>query len=94
MEGKDKILTTDVPIPKPAPFYVSLFIHGHKLNNYIIDSKVLENIMSSSIAKALDLPITQPLGKCYSMDSKQDPLVGHIKNAQVTLPKFLEKRIV
>lgn len=76
-----------IPIfePKPDPFYVSLFVNGHRLNNCIIDFGASDNIMSSIAAKALGLSLTKTFGRCYSMDSKQIPLVGQIKDEQVTL---------
>ena len=40
--------------------------------------------MLAAVAKALDLPLTKIFGKCYSMDSKQVPLKGQIKDAQVS----------
>lgn len=49
--------------------------------------------MLAVVAKALDLPLTKTFGKCYSMDSKQVPLVGQIKDAQVSLAAFPKKRI-
>ena len=61
---------------KLDPFYVSLFLHGFKLSNCIIDSGASNNIMPNAVAKALDLPLTKTFGKCYSMDSKQVPSIG------------------
>lgn len=78
---------------KPDPFYVSLFLHGFKLRNCIIDSGASNNIMPTTVAKFLDLPLIKTFGKCYSMDSKQVPLVGQIKDAQVSLAAFLHKRV-
>ena len=49
--------------------------------------------MPRTTAKALDLPLIKTFGKCYLMDSKQVPLVGQIKDAQVYLPTFPKKRI-
>ena len=49
--------------------------------------------MPTAVAKALDLPLTKTFGKCYSMDSKQVPLIGQIKHAQVSLVEFPQKRI-
>lgn len=49
LEIKEPIinLESSEPVPvieKPEPFYVSLFIHGHKLSNCIIDSRASDNI--------------------------------------------------
>lgn len=49
--------------------------------------------MPSTVAKALGLSLTKSFGKCYSMDSKQIPLLGQIKDAQVVLASHLDKRI-
>lgn len=77
---------------KPEPFYISLFINGHKLNNCIIDSGASVNIMPSVVAEALGLSLTKTFGMCYSMDSKQIPLLGQIKDAQVVLASHPDKR--
>lgn len=72
---------------------MSLFINGHKLNNCIIDSGASENIMPSSVAKSLGLSLTKTFGRCYSMDSKQIPLLGQVKDAQVALATYPSKRV-
>ena len=61
---------------KLNPFYIPLFVHGHKLRNFIIDSGASDNIMPSIVAKSLDIPLTKTFGKCYAMDFKQVPLIG------------------
>lgn len=66
---------------KPEPFYVSLYFNGHKLSNCIIDFGASDNVMPSTVAEALGLTLTKTFGKCYSMDSKQVPLLGQIKDA-------------
>lgn len=78
---------------KPEPFHVSLYINGHKLSNCIIDSGASNNVMPSVVAKFLGLTLTKTFGKCYSMDSKQVPLLGQIKDAQVALVTHPTKRI-
>ena len=89
----DKV-SPELSFPKsPNPFYVSLFLHGFKLSNCIIDSGSSDNIMPTVLAKAFDLPLTNTFGKCYSMDSKQVPLIGQIKDAQVSLVTYPQKRI-
>lgn len=82
-----------VPDQRLEPFYVSLFINGFKLNNCIIDSRAFDNIMPSTVAKALGLSLTKTFGKCYSMDSKQIPLLCQIKDAQVSLAVHPNKRV-
>ena len=78
---------------KPGPFYISLFINGNRLSNCIIDSGASDNVMPTSVAKALGLPLTKAFGRCYSMDAKQVPLVGQIKDAQVALAAYPSKRL-
>lgn len=63
------------------------------MNNCIIDSGASDNIMPSIVAKALGLSLTKTFGKYYSMDSKQIPLLGQIKDAQVVLASHPDKRI-
>lgn len=84
MSVNESIRPSHVPDQKPEPFYVSLFINGYKLNNYIIDLGASNNIMPSTVAKALGLTLTKTFGKCFSMDSKQIPLLGQTKDAQVS----------
>ena len=82
------------PGQKPDPFYISLYINGCKLSNCIIDSGASDNVMPYSIAKALGLNLTKMHGRCYSMDAKQFPLLGQIKDAQVTLASHPEKKLL
>ena len=49
--------------------------------------------MPASIAKALGLPLTKTFGHYYSMDEKQVPLLGQIKDAQVFLVAYPSKRL-
>lgn len=58
------------PSQKPNPFYVSLYVNGHKLSNYIINFRVFDNVMPSSISHALGLTLTKTFGFFYSMDAK------------------------
>ena len=50
--------------------------------------------MPYSIAKALGITLTNVHGRCYSIDAKQVPLLGHIKDAQVALVSHLEKKLL
>lgn len=78
---------------KPDPFYISLYIAGCKLSNYIIDSGSSDNVMPSKVAHALGLSLNKPTGKVFSMESKQVPLVGQIKDAQVVLAAHPQKKL-
>ncbi|XP_057856711.2 uncharacterized protein LOC131066053 [Cryptomeria japonica] len=57
-------------------------------------AKASNNIMPSAVAKALALSLTKTFGKCYSMDSKQIPLLGQIKDVQVALAKGTPEDVV
>lgn len=48
--------------------------------------------MPQPIAKALS-KLTKIFGCCYSMDRKQVPLVGQVKDVQTILYACLEKRL-
>jgi hypothetical protein len=87
------IVLVSSPNKKIDPFYISLFINGNKLSNCIIDSRASDNVMSSSIAKALGILLTKTFSHCYSMDAKQVPLFGQIKDAQVSLAAYPFKRL-
>lgn len=68
-----KTMQTRLMVEKPSPFYVSMFIHGHRLSNCIPDSGASDNIMLATVAKAIDFPLTKTFGKFYVIDSKQVP---------------------
>ena len=82
---KDSTVLATSPGQNPEPFYISLYINGCKLSNCIIDLGTSDNVMPYSVAKALGLNLTKVHGRCYLMDSKQVPLLGQIKDAQVAL---------
>ena len=50
--------------------------------------------MPYSVAKALGLNLTKVNERCYSMDAKQVPLLGQIKDARVALAAHLEKKLL
>lgn len=50
--------------------------------------------MPYPIAKALDLTLTKVHGRFYSMDAKQVPLLGKIKDAQVALATHSKKKLL
>lgn len=91
---EESIVLATSPGQKPDPFYVSLYINRCKLSNYIIDSGASDNVMPFSVAKALGLSLTKVDEKCYSMDAKKVPLLGQIKDAQVTLASHPEKKLL
>ncbi|KAH9307485.1 hypothetical protein KI387_035396, partial [Taxus chinensis] len=66
----------------------------HKLSNCVIDSGALDNVMPTKVAHALGLTLTCTYGSCYSMESKEVPLVGRIKDAQVAFATLPEKRVL
>ena len=92
MSEKESFTATSVS-DKPNPFYVSLYIAGCKLSNCIIDSGASDNVMPSKVAHALGLSLNKPSGKVYSMEAKQVPLVGQLKDAQVALVVHPEKKL-
>lgn len=49
--------------------------------------------MPSAVAKVLGLSLTKTFSRCYSMDSKQIPLLGQIKDPQVVIASHTDKRI-
>ncbi|KAH9299427.1 hypothetical protein KI387_031109, partial [Taxus chinensis] len=49
------------------------------------------NVMPFKVAHALGLTLTHAFGSCYSMESREVPLVGRIKDAQVTFTALPEK---
>ena len=94
LNQEDSIMLATSPGKKLDPFYISLYINRCKLSNCIIDLGVSDNVMPYSIAKALDLNLTKVHGRCYSMDSKQVPLLGQIKDAQVALASHPERKLL
>lgn len=44
---------------KPNPFYIFLYINGHRLSNRIMYSRALENVIHFELAKSLELPLNQ-----------------------------------
>ncbi|KAH9299761.1 hypothetical protein KI387_031443, partial [Taxus chinensis] len=51
------------------------------------------NVMPIKVANSLGLTLTRASGLCYSMESKEVPLVGKINDAQVDLPEFPDKKV-
>lgn len=69
----------------PNLFYISLLLNGQKLSNGIIDFGVSDSTMPKPIEKSLNLELTKTFGCCYSMDGKQVPLVGQVKELVVSI---------
>ncbi|KAH9310836.1 hypothetical protein KI387_025871 [Taxus chinensis] len=86
--------TVTSPNEKIKPFYVTLLIASHKLNNCVIDSGASDIVMPAKVAHALGLTLTQTYGSYYSMESREVPLVGRIKYAQVAFVAFPEKEVL
>lgn len=90
----NNLVTIPSYVPRKIdPFYISLLINGFKLSNYVIDSKAPDNVMPLKVANALDLTLTKTFGHCYSMENKQVPLIGQIKDAQFSFASFHNKKI-
>ncbi|KAH9288089.1 hypothetical protein KI387_032206, partial [Taxus chinensis] len=53
-----------------------------------------DNVMPAKVAHALGLTLTHTYGSCYSMESKEVPLVGRIKDAQVAFAALPEKKVL
>lgn len=68
-QEEDSLVLATSPGQKPGSFYVSLFLNGHKLSNYIIDSGASNNVMPSSVGCTLKLTLTKKFIYCYSMDA-------------------------
>ena len=93
-DQEDSSVLATSPGQKPDPFYISLYINGYKLSNCIIDSRASDNVMPYFVSKALGLNLTKVHGRCYSMDVKQVPLLGQIKDVQVALASHPEKKLL
>ena len=91
---EDSTILATSPRKKPDPFYISLYINGCKLNNYIIDLAALDNVMPYYVAMALGLNLTKVHERCYSMAAKKVPLLEQIKDAQVALASHLKKKLL
>ncbi|KAH9315761.1 hypothetical protein KI387_024388, partial [Taxus chinensis] len=62
------------------------------LSNCILDSGASDNVVPAKVADALGLTLTKTIKRCYSME-RQVPLIKQIKDAQVVLATFLDKRL-
>ena len=75
------------------PFFISLLVNGFKLSNCVIDSGASDNVMPAKVATALGLEMTKTFSRCFSMENKQVPLIGQIKDAQYAFAVYPEKKI-
>lgn len=85
---QNNLVASPSRVEKIEPFYISLLINGYKLSNYVIDSGASNNVMPSKVANSLGLTLTKTFGRCFSMDNKQVPLIGQIKDAQFAFASF------
>lgn len=76
------------------PFYVTLQVNDKLIKNYMIDSSASTNIMPFKIMKEIRLQAIQTYGKCFSMDSREVPIVGVVNEVPFRLVTFLEKNYV
>lgn len=90
---QNNLVTFPSPVEKIEPFYISLLINGYKLSNCVINSGASDNVMPSKVVNALGLTLTKTFGRYFSMDNKQVPLIGQIKDAQFSFAAFPEKKI-
>lgn len=90
----NNLITIPSSIPrKVEPFYISLVMNGFKLSNRVIDSGALDNVIPSKVGQCLRIKFNQIFGNCYSMENKQVPLVGKVKDAQFAFVYFPKKWI-
>ena len=64
-QDEDSIILATSPNQKIDPFYISLFINGNRFSFWIIDLGAFDNVMPTSVAKELGLPLTKTFGRCY-----------------------------
>lgn len=68
-----------------------ILINNHKLSNYIANQGASHNAMLPSVSNAQGLPLTKTINRCHSIDAKEVPLVGQIKDAHVASIAHLAK---
>jgi len=72
-----------------VPFYITLNVHDHLLNNFMLDSGASHNLMPKIIMEKLGLQINKPYQDLYSFDSRKAKCLGMIKDLVVNLAQFL-----
>jgi hypothetical protein len=77
-----------------APFYITLTMHDHLLQNYMLDSGASHNLMPKVIMENLGLEITRPYQDLYLFDSRKVKCLGMIKDLVVNLAKIPVKNIL
>lgn len=78
---------------KNDPFYISLLARRYRLNNYIIYSGDFVNVIPIKVSNDFGFKLKWESGSCYSMELKEVPIIGNIKDTQVALAKFLDKKL-
>jgi hypothetical protein len=77
-----------------APFYITLTVHDHLLQNCMLDSGASHNLMPKIIMEKLGLEITRPYQDLYSFDSRKVKCLGMIKDLVVNLAQIPVKSIL
>jgi hypothetical protein len=75
------------------PFFVSLSINGLCLNNCMIDSSDLENVMPLKDMKQLGLKVTRPYKNVCGIESKIIKVYGLIIDLEVYLVAYPDVNI-
>jgi hypothetical protein len=76
------------PKDKNLPFYLSLGLNGLHLNNYMLESGALENVISLKVMKQLFLKTTRPSGNVCDIDSRIVKVWGVCEDVEVFLIYF------
>jgi hypothetical protein len=77
-----------------APFYITLTVHNHLLQNCMLDSGASHNVMPTAIMEKLGLEITRPYIDLYSFNSRKFKCMGMIKDLVVNLAQIPVKSIM
>jgi hypothetical protein len=77
-----------------APFYITLTVHDHLLQNCMLDSVASHNLMLKVIMDKLGLEITRPYQDLFSFDSRKVKCLGMIKDLVVNISQILVKNIL
>jgi hypothetical protein len=79
---------------KNHPFYLSLGMNGLHLNNWMLDSGALTNVMSLKVMKQLGLKTTLPYGNVCGIDSRRVEVLGVCEDVEVFLIYFPDNIIL
>jgi hypothetical protein len=77
-----------------APFYITLTVHDHLLQNCMLDSGASHNLMPKIIMEKLGLKITRPYQDLYLFDSIKIKCLGMIKDLVVNFAQIPIKSIL